>query len=75
MFTKDKRLSAEKVAPENNVIIGITEEWIQEFLKENLGRKLTTSELEDLRDVMWDQDSTLCDWVYFAALEVTGKKV
>ena len=70
---KNKQLGKEKVKPEDNVIVEITEEFIQEFIEHNYERKLTASELEDLRWAIWEQTGDLMDWIYQGAMKVVRK--
>lgn len=73
MAQKNKQLSLGMKAPEDKVIIEITEDFIQQFAEDNCDRKLTPAELEELSWVVWEQEQDLLDWIYSGAMKVMNK--
>lgn len=49
---------------DDHIIIPITRGYIQQFVKDNYGRELTESELEELSEFVWDDgDYDLMSWI------------
>lgn len=70
-----KKFNEQMADKDEEIIIPITKGYIQQFVEDNYGRKLTESELEELSWSVWEEENCyLWDWLDEAIRQIIPEK-